>query len=253
MPQSPPYPHAPRFGRVPASSRPQVRERCDSPCHPSYSCLRDPDRPADGGARRHDRQRGPPAHPAEPGLLDQRPLVGHERLHPHVRRASSSSEPGPATSSAAVGSSSPASPSSRSAPSSGGWPQSGGCSWPPGRSRASVLPWPRRRRSPCSPPFSPKGPSGSAPSASTPRCRPPAARPAGGRGAAHPTGFVAMGHVRQRPHRAGRLAHRPDRPRRDRTPPRALRPGRRVQLHPWRHRNRARPGRGRDQWVDERR
>ena len=72
-----------------------------------------------------------------------------------------------------------------------------------------------------------------------------------GRGAPHPTRLVAMGDVRERPHRGDHLASRPDRHRRDRAPPRTLRPGRGAQLHPRGHGDRVRPGGGRDQWVDE--
>ena len=48
--------------------------------------LRDSRRPADGGARHDDRERGAAPHPTRARVLEQRPVVGAQRVHPHVRR-----------------------------------------------------------------------------------------------------------------------------------------------------------------------
>ena len=68
----------------------------------------------------------------------------------------------------------------------------------------------------------------------------------------HPVGLVALGHVRERPHRDRGLARRPSRARRDRAPERSLRPARRDRLHRRRERRGARPRRGRSEGMDER-
>ena len=79
-----------------------------------------PGRPADGRPRRHHREHRPARHRRSAALLAGEPVVGDHRLHPRLRRASSSSAPGPATCSAAGGCSSRASGSSPSASFLGG-------------------------------------------------------------------------------------------------------------------------------------
>ena len=50
--------------------------------------LRDPRRPADGRARHDDRQRRAAPHPGGVRVLEQRPVMGAQRVHPHLRRLS---------------------------------------------------------------------------------------------------------------------------------------------------------------------
>ena len=169
----------------------------------------DPDRPADGRARRHHRERRPPAHPARAWASPRVRSRGSSTPTSSPSAGSSSSAPGPVTCSAAGGSSWSASPSSRSARSSAAWPSAGGRSWPPGRSKGMGA----ALAAPCALSLLttafPEGPQ---------RVRAiglyTTVSAAGGATglvagwAAHAAGLVALGHVRQRAHRAGRLAHR---------------------------------------------
>ena len=54
---------------------------------------RHPDRPDDGRARRHHRQRRPAPHPAQPGLLELVAVLGPQRLRPHLRRPAAARGP----------------------------------------------------------------------------------------------------------------------------------------------------------------
>ncbi|MGX1487385.1 hypothetical protein RKD45_006461 [Streptomyces griseus] len=49
--------------------------------------------PVDGGSRHHHREHRPAAHPVLARLLDREPVVGDQRLHPDVRRAAPSRRP----------------------------------------------------------------------------------------------------------------------------------------------------------------
>ena len=73
--------------------------------------------------------------------------------------------------------------------------------------------------------------SGCAPSPSTRRCPPPAAPRVGGRRPSDRARVVALGHVRERAHRAGGLGPGPHRRARDSTAPRPPRHRRRRDLH----------------------
>ncbi len=187
------------------------------PRAPIGAPLRHPHRPAHGGPRHHHRERRPAPHPAGPGLLGHRAVVGAQRLHPHLRGAAAPRGPGRR----------PARPAPHL----------------PDRHRPLLAELAGRRLRhhrldaagrPC-------------PSGDRRRLRRPiVAGPAhhrlpgrrqrvraiglyttvsaaggaigpGGRRAPHRVGVVALGHVRERPHRSRRLAAGPDRDRRDRT------------------------------------
>ena len=234
-------PLAPEPGRVgPATAR-----------QPHRLPLRDPDRPAHGGLGRHDRQRRPAAHRGRPPLLRERPLLGAQRLPPHLRRV----------------------PAARG-------PSGGPHRAPPdlpGRHRdllGQLAPrWVRRHRL-----HAPGGPGGPGSRGRPGRSfragpadhrllrRPPTRaghRPlhdgVGRRRRHRPRGgwdpdrgrVVALGDVRQRADRPGGLVHRPRRAARDRESSRPLRSGRRAHVHARHGERRARPRRGGCRRVDE--
>ncbi len=179
MPQTPLSPTRPQVGSDVAAGSvlpgPGVARSAASPFSPPGG---DPDRPADGRARRHHRERRPAAHPGGPWLLVERPVVGDQRVHPDLRRVPPPRRPGRRPLRPPPGL--PPRHRRLHAQLAGRRTRrerldaAGGPRHPGSRRRTGRAVCARRS----SPPPSPRAASASAPSASTRRSRPPAERPA---------------------------------------------------------------------------
>ena len=131
----------------PSVKSPASAERVAPP--PLRGSRRHPHRPADGGARRHHRQRRPAPHPAQPRLLELVAVVGAQRLRPHLRRPAPARRPigRPARPAPDLpGRDRPVLPELAGRRAS---PPPAGCCSAPGPCRGWAAPWPHRPPWPC--------------------------------------------------------------------------------------------------------